>query len=295
MAMVPAVSPYLLSTGTSLARAAFNRTLRNVAFRASGSVARRALNFGFRQASNRIRNMSTLRRRRQVGDNPNSTSAKRDQILTSDVEIHSIRELHFFELTNISQQLTGERLNARQRALAVISGFKIRMLFMGQWPRPLVVNCAIVKPRQGAGSTVSVDGFFREYGGASRDVNFSTALSQIELANNPINTDKYIVLWRRRFMLGALSDTTDGTGVNLVENINQRNENAKNYKYINKYFRLKRGIRYNDDSNTDAEQKVFFVHWADRLGVPAGSGSAQDGYTTQSSNITFFREPRVSF
>ncbi|WP_146196992.1 hypothetical protein [Achromobacter pulmonis] len=166
---------------------------------------------------------------------------------------------------------------------------------MNQIDYPIVVNCAIIKPRQGAGSAVSVDGFFREYGGPSRDVNFSTALSHIELVNNPINTDKYYVLWRRRFGLAALQNQRGITGVNVVNNTNCRVEQGKSYKFVNKYFRLKRGIRYNDDTNTEAEQKVFFVFWADRLGIPAGEAAFDPVFTTQSKNVTFFREPRVSF
>lgn len=228
----------------------------------------------------------------QVGLPPGSGDAKKDQISTSLNESWSSRFILYYDLTNVlktgvniadnlaATDLPINRINRRQRQLINIRGFSVNQTFTNNTNAPMIVNVAMIAPKNTNSSEVAVDGFFRDYN-ESRDVNFSTTLSSLQISTLPISTDKFTVLWRKRMTLGAKQ--TDAVG-----NFNTRL--PMNFCSIKKYLPFKRQIRYNDDAGSTAEQKVFLVWWADQFQAAPGAEPIGFAYNTQTLAVTYFDE-----
>lgn len=227
-----------------------------------------------------------------VGDTPGTGTAKKDQISTSLNELWSTRAICYYDLTNVlktginiadnlaNTDLEINKINRRQRQVINIRGFFVNQSFINLADAPLVINVAIIAPRNSNSSIAGGDGFFRDYN-ESRDVNFSTVLSSMQMTNLPISTDKWHVLHRQKMMLGAKNTAAIGS-FNTTK--------PSNYRIIRKYLKFNRQIRYNDDAGTTAEQKVFLVWWADTLQAPPNTDVVENRYQTQTLAVTYFSE-----
>lgn len=233
----------------------------------------------------------------RVGDTPGVGVAKKDQISTSLTESWSSRAITYYDLTdvkktriNIADNLANadleiNKINRRQRQVINIRGFLINQSFTNNVNAPMVINVAVIAPRNSNSDVASGDGFFRDFN-ESRDVNFSTGLSGLQLTNLPISTDKWHVLHRQKFMLGPKQ-------VDAVGDFNTRV--PANYRIIRKYIKFNRQIRYNDDTGTTAEQKVFLVWWADTLQAAPGTTPTGFAYNTQTLAVTYFSESMTPY
>lgn len=216
-------------------------------------------------------------RRATIGRSVRSERCHRERMLTTEPLNADSRTIYFSDLTNIGKTTTND-INGRQSQSVNISGIRTRFTF-----RNLSVNvpcrlvCCMLVPRNS--NTISNDGFFRDYN-ASRDVNFSTALTNQLMTTLPISTDKYTVLWRINKTVMPASNSPTNYGI----------QGGKSFVDIYRYTPIKRQVRYNDDTGTECENKFFFVWWFDNLMTPGGGAPLVNSGTSQADHIAFYRD-----
>jgi len=213
-----------------------------------------------------------------------SGSSKSNQVGQSNVQSRQTKTLNS-EITlfnNISQATALNEINGRQRRTIYAGGLKLCMeVLNGNPSQPMYFNVAILNNKQGPGNLAN--DFFRNQGiNANREIDFSSTLSSNELHCLPINTDKFNVLWHKRYLLGPAStaENADYGGY----------DGMPSFQSINAYVPIKRNIRYNN-SGFAQDSDVCMVYW----GAPFGgnsdeppSGELQVGYRI----IAYFREPK---
>lgn len=245
----------------------------------------------FAKMNKRRRMGGTPARAMQVGHTVATGDGKKDQITTSLTETWATRALVFYDLTDVKKttvdiannlanaELEINKINRRQRQLINIRGFLVNMSFKNNGALPIMINVAIVAPRNNNSDVFSGDGFFRDYN-ESRDVNFSTTLSAMQLCNLPISTDKYTILFRKKLTVAANQGVP--TAINTTSPVNTAT--------LRKYLPFKRQIRFNDDTGKTSENKVFLIWWADTFQATPGTGPQNDYFNTQSLAVTYFDE-----
>lgn len=288
-AIVPVVSPEISrAVARRIAHSAIRGGLRYVAGnpRSFTQGLIRTARFG-RQVG---RFMSSLRQSRQAraatGVPPGQSDSKKVEIAAGAPQLHNNWQQYQITLNAIARNegpvSAGQAridIDTRLRGIAFISGFKIRVHFRNELTdQDLTINWAVIKPK--SPSVAITDGFFRAFG-TSRDVNFNTSgLTSVEIGNLPISTDKYWVYKRGRFTLGARDASVFVQG----------NRTKKCSKFLTRYIKLKKQIRYNDDSNQDPEDEIFFVHWS-TVHFQTPVVQSPDVYRTQTHIVTYFRDP----
>jgi len=223
------------------------------------------------------------RQKLKVGSRPGQTQSKVDKYITCEPENHSSKVLYVLDLTKIGQNVSTTTLNRRNRSIAIITGFSIRMHLRNLIPNGLVINFAVVKPI--SKNQVDGVGFFRDYQ-TSRDRDFTLGLCGMEFCYNSINTDKYRILWRKRVFMTPNEPVAANEGV----------RNGNNTKSFKTYIRLKRQIAYEDDpASEDAETKVWLLWWGDVPDNPSSAPVNADTFVTSKYIRTYFKEPRYTF
>lgn len=188
------------------------------------------------------------------------------------------RTLYANDLTAIPSTATNQ-INSRQRNVVRVGGFSVDMIFKNIAQSPQSVNVAVVSGRSQKVPTTS--GFFRDYT-TSRDVDFSNALNCNEFKGLPISTDKYRILTHKRFVLGGIGGAGDINGINNVHNT--------------KFFcKLNRQLRYNDDSDTLAEDRVYLVWWFDLLMATTGAAPQVGVMENSIRTVTYFDEVKTNY
>lgn len=141
---------------------------------------------------------------------------------------------------------------------------------------PLTVNVAVVSPK--AGVSVVSNEFFRSPDSGERGVSFSTALSNIEMHSNAINTDLYTVIRHKRYTIGIAQTGTAYTPVN------------RNWLNIKKHIKIHRQLRYSQAGVCTTP--IFLLCWMDQLMSPGGTvGTAGNAASFQLQVIAHFSEP----
>lgn len=186
--------------------------------------------------------------------------------------------LYAADLTAIAQ---GNEQYNRERGIANVSGFKLRMfVFNLQNTTPVWVNIAVIGEKNPVGGALGSIAFFRNEGGSSRATDFNAVGSSgLQQAFNSINTDEYVVLWRKRFMLGRFA-----TGAQW--NDTMRNTNKRIFKYI-KYGRQVRWEAAESTTATDGRTRL--VYWFQNPGDMT-SIVASNTVGVYLKAITYFRE-----
>lgn len=289
MALVPALTSELMNAAIA-AQTAHAVSQSRSAARAAGTAARVAYDAGpaARAAANRIKRMwRRSRERRQkvhqanrIGMNPRSSGAKKDGQLNTALTNYSDCAINLIEVTNIDKTTTNA-INQRQGNACYFSGIKLHMRLYnnyisgGSEPlKPLKFHIAVVSPVRG--KVISDDGWFRDFF-TSRDKNFTTTLDDIEY-DDPVNSDKYLVHWRRSMLVGPptrQSNNTDWVG-------------GPSYKEMTQWIPVKRNIRFNDDSTEECETPVFVVWWAKVAGN--GPGQVLNAYKASMRIVSYFHE-----
>jgi len=205
--------------------------------------------------------------RRGVGE-PASFGLCKTERMTNAVGTVNTRTIYFTNLLEIDQ---GTQDNYRLRDRANVRGFKITFCIRNIADRFLILNYALISPKQ-AGE-VTITNFFRD-AGTVRDVDFTTLNSSMTFNFAGLNPDKFKVLTHRRVFLNIPNVSAYG-----VE------------KTINRYFSLKRHIPYSDQSSVP-EASLFWVFWLDDKYAATGS-SVVTGVATMNQKIDcFFKDPR---
>lgn len=180
----------------------------------------------------------------------------------------------------------GNERNTRYENVVNVGGIKLQGMVANLAEYPIIMNLAIVHPRSLTPTTqdISATQFFRDYG-PSRATNFGTNLNCIQMTTNPINTDMYTVLWRKRKLIpnAKLGDTNPFD-----------NQSKSSYIFINKYIPIKRQLRFENDSSQDPEDgHLILVMWYDALLDPADTAASTEGkLRCQFRNLLYFREGR---
>lgn len=192
---------------------------------------------------------------------------------------HSTRQMYFHDLTNVEKATGDNEIDRRQRQVIHISGFTIDFMMRNNRPVHLLLNVAIVSPRNNNNVTPLVSGFFREYT-ESRDVDFSIGLNCNQFHTYPISTDRWRVLMHRRYKIGPQINYNSATGNNGIGNMVARKL----------WCPLNRAITYNDDTVIESEAKVFLIYWCDEMGAPGGSDKIPQGAFGSFRTVTYFKE-----
>lgn len=245
----------------------------------------------FKIAATRMRQYKNAR---NFGMPRDTTNAKKEAMATDDTLSYGTRAIKTWDVTNIAKttidiannlantDLEVNKINRRQRQVVNVSGCKVSLQILNRATRPLTFNYAIIAPKNST-AIPSIDGFFRDYN-QSRDVNFSTGLSNNEIHNNPISTDKFHVLMHRRYTIA---------GAEIPDNYNSKGPH--NWITPKSYTKMHRQVRFNDDTGTAAEEKVFLVFWADQLFASGGSAPVADAFSMSAKIETYFNEVPVKY
>jgi hypothetical protein len=163
-------------------------------------------------------------------------------------------------VTSLARQTTGNEINLRERDMINCKGFSLRFYISNNSPSVnYTIRMALVYDKNK--TTWTDTDFFRGYGD-SRTLDFDGSaaggLDPCQLLVNPINRDKYAVLWERKINLGPDSDTTDNTDFSRTKD---------NSLAFNTFVPINRQLRYTGTGATSCADNIFLVAWID---VPAG-------------------------
>lgn len=185
------------------------------------------------------------------------------------------------ELTPITQ---GTDEGNREYQEANILGWRIYMGFYNNSDFHLVVNVALLSPKDVTATSIDTAGFFRNYGNR-REMDFdANTRDSMEFNLFPINTDKYRVLQRWRYDIGPQQE--DGNPAQYAGNVHQ-------HMLTKKWVPFRRQIRYENTGNAPTNGKVFIVHWCDqKTNQAAGTATVSNAYLSQLKILTFFRDSK---
>jgi len=190
--------------------------------------------------------------------------------------------LYTYDLTGIAQ---GNEQYQRERSIINVSGFKIKIWFRNfQGSTPCWINCAVIAPKSTtSGDNVSGISFFRNEGGTQRYFDFNgIGATGFQQATRSINNDDYVILWRKRFMLGQQSPG--------AVNYNEQSGRSS-YRLIERYIPLKRQVRYADAESISAtDGRVWLVYWQQNPDSLAVAGLPSGSLLVSQKFVTYFRE-----
>lgn len=245
------------------------------------------------QRRSKFKQYAAKMRKNQVNTGRGMGAAKKTQLSNNIPQLQNSRELLFQELTAINKteidiannlavtNLEINRINRRQRQIIFVRGFQIDQYVQNVSDSPLLYNMAVIQPINS--TAVSTSGWFREYT-ESRDVDFSTGLGALQIHEYPISTDKYRVLLHKRYTLGPVAS---GTQFNTT--------GPPNFLRLKHYVKFNKQIRFNDDSTTFAEQRVYLVFWADNFNAPPGAVVKVNAYNVASRTTTVWDETMAPY
>lgn len=212
----------------------------------------------------RSRKQDATAQRAGIGTPPDAGNAQVATMLNGNTANFNLREPYGNDLTLIAKSDDGlNTIDERQRQQIIISGFSIKWSFNNRAAGPIFFNIAVVNPKNQNTPTMSTDGFFRDYN-LSRDVNFSTSLSGLEMHSLPISTDKFRVLAHKRFIIPGASEivTLMPTTATPPATTSVINASGPNNIHCGKlWVPLRKAIKFNDDADDNCESKVFCVFW----------------------------------
>lgn len=214
----------------------------------------------------------------RIGQARGVARAKRTETETLTNGSASTRVLYNDEITNIPKTTVND-IDARQRDVVRLSGFKMCFEIKNNDSVPLLCNYAVVYDKQN-GETVSTSDFFRSNGGNERAKDFSVLLNSYEFHCLPLNTDRFTVLWHRRFVL-APNPAVASTGFT--------GENRNNWKTFEKYVKLKKHITFEGGV---AQSKLWLLRWYDKFQQASGGAITINIANVDHHVMAYWREPK---
>lgn len=218
--------------------------------------------------------------RKHVGEPVSKDTCKKCDNHSVNVASLNGRFLVNYALLNLPET-TINAIDSRQRDIVNCRGVKIMLEVRNNNDDPIYLNCAVIGPKQQG--VVDDTNFFRDYS-ASRTVDFGHAsLAGMDYQRLPINTDKYSVLWRKRYRMRG-HDLENEPG-------NILNSGGVNYLNIQKYIKLNKQVRY-DGSNVACLTPVFFVMWATEMFTTAPTPNTVGLVAYSIRTTIYFKEPK---
>ena len=259
-------------------KAASDPRLRAYASRAGKRFGRQALSRAAALARARANQLST------IGQDPGHSTSKKDGMTNTDpigLDLNTLYTVDAVALeTDVGSVTAGQPrldINKRQRAIAYVSGFRFRQYWVNGDTEPCLIRWACIVPKN---QLMTTAGFFRSYE-TSRDVDFTTNLTTLQKQNYPISTDKYTVLYEGKEYLPGKNDTSTA----------YRDRNAPNMAFVDRWLKVGRQLQFNDDTNQDCEDKIFFVWYATNYLNAQTLQNKPGVITTQTEIIAHFRDP----
>lgn len=240
----------------------------------------------------RARRQDYVSQRAGIGTPPDAGNAQSSTMLNGNTANFDTRTPYGNDLTLIAKSDDGlNTIDERQRQTIIISGFSLKWCFINRAVEPMFMNIAVVNPKNQNTPTMSTDGFFRDYN-LSRDVNFSTSLSGLELHSLPISTDKFRVLAHKRFVIPATSTliSKQKTPGDPIETTEANASGLPNIHCGKLWVPLRKGIKFNDDSDDNCESKCFAVFWFDTVSAPKTATAQNDKILGAVHAVTYWTE-----
>lgn len=217
--------------------------------------------------------------RSRIADPVGKSTAKRNQNVTDTLRNWTTNTQYTEDLTNLGQTTTNE-INYRQRGIVNIRGFKLCMSVKNNGNTPIYLNVAVLGSKANPG--IINQEFFRSNDN-ERAVNYNDVnLTDLDRHCRAINTDRWLIFWHRRFMLGCV-DQVGG----------DYNDKRQSYMKLEKYVKIGRQFRYSEGTTDSIPEngECKLVYW---FGTFNGTGSAVvDAASGELRNVVYFREPRA--
>jgi len=181
---------------------------------------------------------------------------------------------------SLTEIAAGTDIDQRERHNVQLSGFKVRGEIVNLIGSPLYVNVAIVHNRD-SGNTFANE-FFRNSANV-RGIDFSTALSSLELHGLPLNTDKFAVIKHERFLLAPNAGTASGP---------ISNGQSEYYTTFDEYVKVDRNLQYDGagPGDIDAASNIHLIWWCDEMATAAGSTAVPNACTFNWNVIAFHHD-----
>lgn len=280
MDLTPYVSPVRTMSGYITPQ-----TLRygyNAARAASPYAARAATAIGRVYRGYSARKKRKYPRPEKVGHPVGKDTAKTKAQTTIDVVKEPSRTQIATDITAISKVGGGFLdIDKRMRQIVHLRGYAWNIQVVNNsTDTPVTLNIAIVSMKKSDTLNIS----FRDYN-ASRDKNFTTGLTNQQMHNLPISTDRLNVYMHKRYVLGRKWQADSKFNP----------PHAANYKNIKGYLKINRQIRYDDDGTTLCETPIYFVHWVDKYMAPSLSPITNDIIDWCNRGVTYFSESKSSY
>lgn len=192
----------------------------------------------------KVRNMDKL------GDPVGSSSAKWDTLNTVGLLNMSPESLLQIPLLNVTKVGGSTAYDRRLMDQLNFRGIKICMNFRAEGAlgtAKAFMNVAVISPKADLTSAAVIPNtdFFRNPTGNDRGINFGDLqLEYMDYYCSAINTDKYHVHTRKKFMVGPSNSTEGGKE-----------------KFLDFYIPLKRQIRYQSGTNNPEGKNLYLVWW----------------------------------
>lgn len=271
----------------------FNPGLRNkvllakFAGKAARAVYRNRRMYG-RQAKKGLSAFQRMKSRKrkiraELGINSKPTNVKTGQIIQIPTSAINTRQLYTLNLCTVPKDASAafDIENGRERDLIDLRGVRLHWEWTNQRLAPLRINVAVIVPKENNGPLI---GDFFKGETDTRFRGFGTALSSIEFATTPINTDAYAVLSHKRWILepaGKSSETGFGP-----EYKSERASYVRKSQYIN----ISRYFGFKGTNPVPSGRHAWLVYWCDFWGNTPGS-LATGGATIALEGLSFFKEP----
>lgn len=207
--------------------------------------------------------------RQEIGHPVGSSQARVKEVDLGTTNANT-RTLYSVDLLNIAKTDSTFKMDSRFRDIIRVAGIRLSyILTANTTTRNTLVNVAIVGTRDSNTGVINLSNFFRGDSAGDRAIDFSNALDSNLMHNSPINTDDYVVLYRKKYNLG--NSTSDNATI-----------------VVNDYIKLDRQIRY--DSSGDPHQGLRLVYWADGATAAGGSAVLNNWLNIAMRSLTFFHD-----
>lgn len=218
--------------------------------------------------------------RSNVGQRVGEGTTKRVENTSIENVSKGTQALESYDLTAVA---LGDALNERERYVINCRGFKIRLLVRNFLDAPIVFNWAIVAGR--SKNAVTASDIFRAYGNGRAQQLGKPSGNGLSRSYGDINTDEYVVMKHKRFVLSEINDPTTTNTLTY-----EAGKSAWSMKEF--YFPLNRQLRYDSTSSTSCTEKVFFICWASRPLAVANDDGTEGQYRLGLQTIMYFKEPK---
>lgn len=274
--------PYIRTKAMPYAQRIYRRVYRRARARLGLNSRRRRL--AVKRAYPSMPKPSAKRARfskKNIGEQVGSSNCKRVVTYVRDNLAQSTRILYSDTITDVPAATTGNPINQRQRDIINCRGFKIRLTFRNITAMQMTYHIAVISPKS-LQNNVNPTGFFRGDDN-DRDLDFSTARSYLDFTHKHINTDKYNILFHKKYLVQAgNANAASGSCAG----------SSPCYRQIQKWVPLKRQLRYNDTVGASCESPIYIVRWCDRMDANTND-LPSEAYIENVQVTMYFRETKT--